>query len=205
MVAGCDTGSWLMARAGRLDGHRATIHWDVLDTFAETFPDVEVTRTRFEIDRNRITCSGAMAAFDLVTHLIATVHGASVALEVAQLFMSRAALPSVDGRPAGRSVSRAVGLMQDHVETPLTIPEIARRGGCTQRTLEQRMRAATGQTPAAVYRRQRLNAARKLVQDSDMPISEIAGRCGYDNASAMTRAFRSTFGESPQEMRLRVL
>ncbi|WP_299043943.1 helix-turn-helix domain-containing protein [uncultured Tateyamaria sp.] len=201
VLGGFDTGSWLLARAGLLDGYAATIHWDMLDGFAERFPHVDVMRKRYVIDRDRVTCSGAMAAFDVVAHLIAEAHGPTVAMEVAQLFMSRDATPMTGATLAGRTVRRAVALMQDHVETPLTIPEIARRVGCTQRTLEQRMRAAMAATPAAVYRRQRLNAALRLVRHSDVPVAEIAGRCGYDNASAMTRAFRAAFGASPQAVR----
>lgn len=69
-LAGLDTGSWLLANAGLLDGYRATIHWEELTAFSEAFPEVEVLRERFVIDHDRITCSGAMAAFDLIMHLI---------------------------------------------------------------------------------------------------------------------------------------
>ncbi|WP_147107658.1 GlxA family transcriptional regulator [Tateyamaria sp. syn59] len=201
VVSGIDTGAWLLARAGLLDGYRATIHWDMLDTFAEAFPNIDTVRARHVIDGDRVTCSGAMAAFDLVTDLIGSAHGAGVALDVAQMFMSRDAVPGPATIPAGRTVNRAVALMQDHIETPLSIPELARRVGCTQKTLEQRMQGALRASPSAIYRRQRLNAARRLVLDSDLPVSEIAGRCGYDNASALTRAFRQAFGQSPSAMR----
>ncbi|MBY5935246.1 GlxA family transcriptional regulator [Tateyamaria omphalii] len=201
LVGGFDTGAWLLARAGLLDGYQATIHWDVLDAFAEAFPETDTLRARHVIDRDRVTCSGAMAAFDLVTELIASAHGAGVALDVTQMFMSRDAVPALRTPKAGRTVTRAVALMQDHVETPLPIPELARRVGCTQKTLEQRMKTALRASPSAIYRRQRLNAARRLVLDSDLPVSEIAGRCGYDNASALTRAFRQAFGQSPSALR----
>ncbi|APX10384.1 GlxA family transcriptional regulator [Tateyamaria omphalii] len=201
LVGGFDTGAWLLARAGLLDGYRATIHWDMLDAFAEAFPDVDTVRARHVIDRDRVTCSGAMAAFDLVTDLIGSAHGAGVALDVAQMFMSRDAVPAMGSIPARRTVNRAVALMQDHIETPLSIPELARRVGCTQKTLQHRMQAALRASPSAIYRRQRLNAARRLVLDSELSVSEIAGRCGYDNASALTRAFRTAFGQSPSAMR----
>lgn len=201
VVGGFDTGPWLLARTGLLDGYRATIHWDMLDAFAETFPDIDAERERYVMDRDRVTCSGAMAAFDLVTHLIASAHGPVVAMDVAQLFMSRDAVPPLGPAPTGRTVSRAIALMQDNIETPLSIPDIARRVGCTRKTLEHRMRATLGATPAAVYRRQRLNMALRLVQDGDLLVSEIAGRCGYENASAMTRAFKAAYGQSPQAMR----
>ncbi|WP_299704039.1 GlxA family transcriptional regulator [uncultured Tateyamaria sp.] len=201
VLGGLDTGSWLWARAGFLDDHRATIHWDMLDAFSEAFPDVETVRQRYVIDADRITCSGAMAAFDLANSLIASAHGPLVAMEVAQLFMSRETVQALPVRASGRMVGRAVALMQDNIEYPIPIPEIARRVGCTQKTLEHRMKTAMAATPATVYRRLRLNAVLRLVQDTDLPVSEIAGRCGYENASAMTRAFRAAFGQSPQAMR----
>lgn len=203
VLAGLDTGSWLLARAGLLDGHRATIHWEELTSFAEAFPQVHAMRERFVIDGPRITCSGAMAAFDLVLHLIGRDHGQLLALEVAQLFMTRDSARS-HGTPAGtgrRSVNRAVMLMQDNLERPWSIAEIARGVGCTQKTLEARMLAELGSTPQAVYLRLRLNLARKLVTETDQPVSEIAGRCGYENASAMTRAFRGAFGHPPRALR----
>lgn len=203
VLAGLDTGSWLLARAGLLDGHRATIHWEELTRFAETFPQVETLRERFVLDGPRITCSGAMAAFDLILHLIGRDHGQLLALEVAQLFMTRDSARS-HAAPAGggtRQVNRAVMVMQDTLEQPLPIAEIARRAGCTQKTLETRMRAAFDATPQTVYRRLRLNLARKLVTETDLPVSEIATRCGYDNASALTRAFRARFGQPPRGLR----
>ncbi|MEM8655781.1 MAG: GlxA family transcriptional regulator [Pseudomonadota bacterium] len=201
VIGGLDTGPWLLARAGLLDGYRATLHWDMLDPFAEAFPQIDTRRERFVIDRDRLTCSGAMAAFDMVIQLIASAHGPPIATEVAQLFMSRDAVPTHGPAPAGRTARRAVALMQDHIEIPLPIAEIARRVGCTQKTLEHRMRTALGETPVMVYRRQRLQVALRLVQGSDLPVAEIAARCGYANASAMTRAFRSIYGQSPQGMR----
>lgn len=203
MLVGMDTGSWLLAEAGLLDRYRATIHWEELTGFSERFPEVEAIRERYVIDRNRITCSGAMAAFDLVTHLIGRDHGQALALEVAQLFMTRDSARSHSGRAgsANTFVNRALAVMQENLEHPLPIPEIARRAGRTQKVLEARMRADLGATPNQVYRRLRLNLARKLVVETDLPIAEIAVRAGYDDPSAMTRAFRTEFGASPRAMR----
>ncbi len=202
-LAGFDMGSWLLAQAGLLDGYRATIHWDELIPFAERFSEVDAIRERFVMDRDRITCSGAMAAFDLIVHLIAGEHGPLLAMDVSQLFMSRDALdhrlPSTI--KGGKSVNRALALMQDSVETPLRIPDLARAVGCTQKTLEQRMGSALQASPQAVYRHLRLTRARQLAMNTDLPISEIAQRCGYENASAMTRAFRALFGHAPSDVR----
>lgn len=202
-LAGLDTGSWLLARAGLLEGYKATIHWEELTSFSEEFPEIDVRRERFIIDNNRITCSGAMAAFDLTMHLISEVHGKMLAIEVAQLFMTRDSARShaSDQRGASKSVNRAIAMMQENLEDPLPISTIARHVGCSQKTLETRMKAELDASPQKVYQRLRLNFARKLTLESDQRVSEIAGRCGYENASAMTRAFRQEFGTTPQQLR----
>lgn len=202
-LIGMDTGSWLLAEAGLLDHHRATIHWEELTAFSERFPDIEAVRERYVIDRARITCSGAMAAFDLVMHMIGRDQGQALALEVAQLFMTRDSARSHAGGAGSTStfVNRALAVMQENLEQPLSIPEVARRIGRTQKVLEARMKADLGATPAQVYRRLRLNLARKLVIETDLPIAEVALRAGYDDPSAMTRAFRSEFGASPRALR----
>ncbi|WP_170756131.1 GlxA family transcriptional regulator [Ruegeria lacuscaerulensis] len=202
-LAGLDTGSWLLALAGLLDGHRATIHWEELGSFTERFPEIDAQRERYVIDGDRITCSGAMAAFDLVLHLIGRDHGQALALEVAQLFMTRDSARSHSGGAGATSsyVNKALALMQEHLETPLPIPEIARRVGRSQKALAARMQTELGAGPAQVYRRLRLNLARKLAAETDLTIAEIALRAGYDDPSALTRAFRTEFGTTPRAMR----
>ncbi|WP_170790284.1 GlxA family transcriptional regulator [Ruegeria lacuscaerulensis] len=202
-LAGLDTGSWLLALAGLLDGHRATIHWEELGSFTERFPEIDAQRERYVIDGDRITCSGAMAAFDLVLHLIGRDRGQALALEVAQLFMTRDSARSHSGGAGATSgyVNKALALMQEHLETPLPIPEIARRVGRSQKALAARMQTELGAGPAQVYRRLRLNLARKLAAETDLTIAEIALRAGYDDPSALTRAFRTEFGTTPRAMR----
>ncbi len=202
-VAGLDTGSWLMAQAGLLDGRRATIHWDELSRFEETFPEVDVVRDRFVRDGNRITCSGAMAAFDLATALISKDHGALLSMEVSNLLMSRGAAGQNDHplRTKDTVVNRTLSIMQENLETPLKIHEIAQKTGLSQKKIEIRVQAELKTTPQALYRRLRLNLARKLAEETDHSVAEIAGRCGYENASAMTRAFKAEFGQTPTDYR----
>lgn len=202
-MAGLDTGSWLLAEAGLLDGHQATIHWEELTGFEERFPEVETLRERYVIDRDRITCSGAMAAFDLVLHMIGRDHGQALALEVSQLFMTRDSARSHTGGAgaASRVVNRALAVMEENLEEPLPIAEVARRAGRTQKALEARMQADFGATPQQVYRRLRLNLARKLVTETDLSVAEIALRTGYETPAAMTRAFKSEFATTPQRLR----
>jgi transcriptional regulator GlxA family with amidase domain len=198
-IVGFDTGSWLMAEAGLLHGRAATIHWEELAGFAEHFPEVIVRRERHVIDGDRITCSGAMAAYDLVTELIGRRQGEALRLEVTDLLMTGGS--SRAGASRDRMVDRALAIMRESVEAPLSIAQIARRVGRTQRTLEARMRLVLGATPQTVYRRLRLNLARKLAEESALPVAEIAIRCGYTDASAMARAFRAEFGLSIRQLR----
>lgn len=205
-MAGFDAGAWLLAAAGLLDGREATIHWEELPGFAEDFPQVQARRLRHIQDGDRITCSGALAAFDLMMDLIGQRHGPALRLEVAALFMS----PEVTEAPVqatsqtlarSRSVARALSLMQEHIESPLSIRDIARQVGRSRKDLEQRMKAQLGATPQAIYKRLRLIQARKLVLETDLTVAEVALRSGYDDPSAMTRAYRQEFGATPRQMR----
>lgn len=204
-IAGLDTGSWLLARSGLLDSYTATIHWEEQTLFAESFPEVDATRERYVLDRDRYTCSGALAAFDLAQALIAQHHGPVLSLEVGEFLLAdRQRRSSVAVRGLGRGlVSRAWQLMQANLEPPLSIAELAKSLGCSQKTLETRFRSELATTPSALYRRLRLNQALKLVIETDQSIAEVAGRSGYENASAMTRAFKAEFGVPPQDMRKR--
>ena len=205
VLAGLDTGSWLLAKAGLLNGYRATIHWDVLTSFAEAFPEIDAVRERYVIEYDRITCSGAMAAFDMVLHLIGRDHGKALALEVEQLFMAHdPATPLFRMQGKGRLAKAAVALMQANLERPLKVVEIASGVGCSQKRLEQVMHQKFGATPQDVYRRLRLNLVRRLAEETHLELSEVALRSGYQSPSAMARAFKSEFGMTASEARQRM-
>ena len=205
-VAGLDTGSWLMARAGLLDGRRATIHWDELTAFSEMFGAVEAVSERFVIDGDTITCGGAMAAFDLVLDLIRRTHGEALRLGVAAFFMHpNAERPRepVYRRKGSDLVERCISQMEANLETPLRIGELAGRLGVSSRQLGRTFRVELGATPQTVYRRLRLMSARRYAEQSGYSVTEIALRCGYQNAAAMTRAFVQEFGAPPTVFRSR--
>jgi AraC family transcriptional regulator, carnitine catabolism transcriptional activator len=201
-LVGMDTGAWLLAAAGLLGGRRATIHWDEMTAMAERFPEVEVVDARFVIDGDRITCGGVTTAFDLMLALIEARHGPMLRLEVAGLFQPGARASGVPEPATGRrGVDRAVAAMRRSLEAPLPIARIAAEAGLSQRALEHAFRAALGRTPQAVYRSLRLREARRLVTGTGMSVAEIADRCGYADASAMTRAFRDEFAVAPRDLR----
>jgi transcriptional regulator GlxA family with amidase domain len=203
-LVGMDTGAWLLAAAGLLSGRRATIHWDEMVAFAEHFPDIDVREDRYVIDRNRITCGGVTTTFDLILDLIEAHHGAMLRLQVAALFLhndrplaGRVALPRT-GRPV---VDTALSVMRRNIEAPLPVSAVAKAAGVSQRSLGAAFRDTLALSPQAVYRSLRLREARRLAEGTRMSVAEIAGRCGYADPSALTRAFRAEFGQSLREAR----
>lgn len=201
VIAGLDTGSWLLAAAGLLDGRRATSHWDILTSLAETFPEVSVSEARHVIDGNRVTCGGATTTLDLMLDLIARDAGSALSLGVAAMFMIGDAREPAPRLPVGRLVRTAAAVMRRNLESPLPIARIAAAVGVSQRTLEVACQTAGAGNPRALYRTIRLEEARRWVETSNAGIAEIAGRCGYADASAMTRAFRRSFGMAPRDLR----
>lgn len=201
-VIGFDTGAWLMAAAGLLDGKSATIHWDTFDAFSERFLDVDTQRERFILHPSIGTCGGATAAFDLALHLIAAHHGPALRLDVAALFdgmHSTGTTPPVRGRSF--PIRAALSLMRDSFEAPLPLAQIAEAVGLHPKTLHRRFLSELGAPPGQIYRHLRLSAARDLIASTELPVAEIAIRAGYEDASAMTRAFKSRFGRPPMAYR----
>ena len=201
-LGGLDTGSWLLAEAGLLDGRAATIHFDEFDAFAERFPEVDARRRRWIADGDRLTAGGATTAFELIREVISSAHGAAVGLEIAALFLAPGTSAHPPARAGGdRLVDGALARMAATVEAPLPVDAIAAELGCGPRELSRRFDRALGAPPGTVYRRIRLLAARRMVERGGAPVAEVATRCGYADASAFTRAFRREFGVAPRALR----
>jgi transcriptional regulator GlxA family with amidase domain len=203
-LVGLDTGAYLLAAAGLLDGRRATCHWDTLPQAAEAFPEVEFTEDRFVIDADRISCGGATTTLELMLELIERRHGAALSLEVAALFMYGERAPSVAPErlfPSHRTVKAAAALMRRHVEDPLPIDALAAKLHLTRRALELAFRGHAGLSPGALYRSIRLAEARRRLEQTRDSVAEVALRSGYRDATAMTRAFKAEFGITPSAAR----
>jgi transcriptional regulator GlxA family with amidase domain len=207
-LGGVDAGPWVLARAGLLQGHRATVHWEDLEDFATAFPGIEVVADRYVISRNRFTAGGAVPAADMMLHLIGSRCGAGVAGQVADSFLYEAradgSRPQRTGLvPGARDprLSQALTLMGQTLEDPIPVAEVALSVGVGVRRLEQLFRDNLGQGPAAAYLEQRLQLARRQVVDTQHSIQEIGLRCGFPDRSGFSRAFRNRFGASPMQLR----
>lgn len=205
-LGGVEAGSWLLARAGLLDGHAATTHWEDLEDFAGRFPEVNLLPDRFVVDGRVFTAGGASPSFDLMLHLIRQRFGYPLALEVASVFIYDEAHAATDAQPlvslgrlAGHEprVAAAIRLMEQRLDSPLTTAAIAKRLGVSARTLELLFKQALGMGPGAYGLRLRLQAARRLLIDTRLSLQEIAVRCGFGSHSAFSRIFRRHLGVSP--------
>lgn len=202
IIAGLDTGSWLLAAAGLVDGRQATIHWQELDAFAEAFPNVEVSSDRFVIDGRAISSGGATAVLDLMLRLIRDRCGDALTFDVMNLFIydiERAYERPYRGARSHRIVElspkliSAMTLMRQNVETPLPIPEIATKVATSPRSLARVFQREFAVSPGRYYQLVRLKAAQRLVEETTLGVAEIAVRTGFSSAATLSRAFSRHF------------
>ena len=206
------TGAHVLARAGLLDRHRCTIHWENLPGFIEAFPEIPVSSDLYEIDRNRFTCSGGTAALDLMLHRIALAHGDELATKVSeQCIVDRIRGPHDRQRMPLRvrlgvhhpKLIRAVEIMEGNIEEPLSQESLAVHIELSRRQLERLFRRHIGRTPAQFYLETRLERARHLLYQTDMPIMSVACATGFVSASHFTTCYRQMFGKTPRAERVR--
>ena len=205
------TASHLLARAGLLDGKVCTLHWENIPSFRETYPDIEVTDDLFEIDGNRFTCSGGTAALDLMLHFIRAAHGEELANRVSE----ECILDRVRGGHDHQRMPLAVRLgvdnprlidsihmMETHLEEPLSQAELATAVGISRRQLERLFRRHVGRPPNRYYMQLRLDRARKLLLQTDMPVVDVAMACGFVSASHFAKCYRQFYGQTPRQARV---
>ena len=206
------TGAYLLARAGLLTGYRCTIHWENRAAFQEEFPDLACTDKIYEIDRDRLTCSGGTAAMDLMLRLIADRHGRERAQQVANQFhherIRDAAHEQRGGRPdylvnVPPMLKSAIRAMAETLENPLPIARLAVGAGISARQLERLFLRYVRMTPARYYIALRVDRARELLIYSDLPVLDIAVATGFTSSSHFSQWFRRLHGVRPSELRSR--
>lgn len=206
LVGGVEAGGWLLARAGLLYDLRATTHWEELEDFANANPNVEVIPDRYVIDGRVFTTGGASPTFDLMLHLIRQRRGVGFAMEVASLFIYDEAHMPTDAQSLVSlghlttmepRVARAIRIMEEHIDDPIAIDDLAGRIGLSVRMLEKLFTEMLQTPPGKYYRNLRLQVARRLTLETKLSVQEIAIRCGFNSISAFSRAYKSNFGHSP--------
>jgi transcriptional regulator GlxA family with amidase domain len=206
-IAGIDGGPWLLAAAGILDGYSATTHWEDLDEFAARFTHVDTHRSRYLIDRTRMTSGGAAPAIDMMLHLIGARFGQSLAAKVASSFIydpvgDANRLQSRRSNARHNAVTaRASALMEQTLDTPLPIRDIAKRLGISTRSLELQFQKRLGTPPKSYFLSLRLTEAHRLVTDTAQPLHSVALATGFTSQSSFARAFKSAFAQNARSLR----
>jgi transcriptional regulator GlxA family with amidase domain len=204
------TGTYVLAKAGLLDGYSSTIHWENYEGLLSEFPYLDVTQELFEIDRKRFTCAGGTAAVDMMLSVIMRDHGHELASQVTdQLIHHRIREAGERQRMDLRArlgiahpkLLAAVALMEQHIEEPLPCPELAKRVGFSTRQLERLFCKYLGRSPTSHYLSIRLERARDLLRQTSMPILSVGVACGFVSASHFSKSYHEHFGRTPSAER----
>ena len=209
-VAGLCTAAFSLAKAGLLDGKRATIHWENQDSFAEEFPDVELTKSVFVVDDKRLTTAGGTSSIDLMLQLIADDNDEQLANAVAdQLIYSsirtdqdtqRLSVPTRIGVRHPK-LSQVIQIMEQNIEEPISPSILAKDVGMSTRQLERLFRRYLNRSPKRYYMELRLQKARNLLMQTDMSVINVALACGFASPSHFSKCYRAHYDTTPYRER----
>lgn len=209
-VAGLCTAAYTLARAGLLDGRKATTHWENQDSFAEEFQEVELTKSVFVVDGTRITTAGGTSSIDLMLKMIADAQGEELANAVAdQLIYSsirtdqdtqRLSVPTRIGVRHPK-LSQVIQIMESNIEEPISPSILAKDVGMSTRQLERLFRRYLNRSPKRYYMELRLQKARNLLMQTDMSVINVALACGFASPSHFSKCYRAHYDTTPYRER----
>lgn len=209
-VGGLCTGAWSVAKAGLLEGRRATIHWENQDSFTEDFDEIHLTKSVFVIDGNRLTTAGGTASIDLMLRLIARDHGEALANTVADQLIynsirtdrdtQRLSIPTRIGVRHPK-LAQVIARMETNIEEPVSPADLAEGVGMSTRQLERLFRRYLGRSPKRYYMEIRLQKARNLLMQTEMSVINVALACGFASPSHFSKCYRAQYHTTPYRER----
>lgn len=211
-LVGVCTGAFILHRAGLMHGYRCCVSWFHHDDFLAQFEGITPVSDRiFVVDRDRITCSGGASSAHLAAWLVDRHVGRAAATKSLHIMIIGDALTSEVPQPGlpielitrDALVKKALNLIQQSMDTPLTVERLAERLGVGRRKLERRFRVALGIAPSAADKSIRIAQARLLLESGDHSITQIANETGFCDVSHLIRVFREQEGITPEAYRLR--
>lgn len=203
------TGAFALAHAGLLDGRRAATHWAWAGELASRFPAVAVDPAALYVDEGEVlTSAGLSAGIDLCLHVVRDDFGAAAADRVARHMV---AAPHREGGQAqfferpeagpGGSLEPTRRWASERLGEPLDVAALARHAGVSPRTFARRFRAETGTTPLRWLLARRIGEARRLLEDSELPVEDVALRSGFGSAASLRDHFRRATATTPTAYR----
>jgi transcriptional regulator GlxA family with amidase domain len=209
-IGGLCTAAYVMAKAGLLDGKKATIHWENQDSFAEDFPEVDLSKSVFKIDGNRMTTAGGTSSIDMFLQIISNDYGEDIANWVAdqQIYSSirtdqdtqRLSVPTRIGVRHPK-LSQVIQMMEANIEEPISPSVLAKDVGMSTRQLERLFRRYLNRSPKRYYMELRLQKARNLLMQTDMSVINVALACGFASPSHFSKCYRSHYDTTPYRER----
>ncbi|MDH6231915.1 transcriptional regulator GlxA family with amidase domain [Mesorhizobium soli] len=210
-LVGVCTGAFILHRAGLMDGYRCCVSWFHHADFLEQFDGLKpVSDQIFIVDRGRLTCSGGASSAHLAAHLVEKHVGRAQARKSLHIMIIDDALRAEKPQPGipldlttdDALVRKALLLMQQNIDAPLSAAEIARRLGASRRQLERHFQANVGMAPTLAYKIMRLEYAEFLLRHTGQSVTEIATSTGFCDSSHFIRAFRERRGTTPAAFRM---
>lgn len=209
-LVGLCTGTFVLHRAGLMEGYRGCVSWFHHADFLSRFDGLKpVSDQIFVVDRDRLTCSGGASTAHLAAFLVEKHIGKAQATKSLHIMMideaEEAETPqpslTLDLRTGDPIVRKALLLAQQRLDAPLSVSQIARQMGVGKRRLERHFRDALGVSPLAAFMDMRLAFARHLIETTDKSIASIAAAAGFCDSSHLSRMFRRRFASVPQDVR----
>lgn len=210
-VGGVDTGAFALAQAGLIgsdESANVVLHWEAVPTFQERFQVADLRNQIYLVEANRVHCAGGIATLDMMLDLIARFEGEALANEVANALVHTRREATTRQRSDGLLSSeqtplsgRIVALMEQNLDFPLALEELAQELGVSQRTVTRACKRTFGESPMRLYLRIRLQAARNFLFYEEFSIKDIAIACGFSYPAVFSRVFKAQFGQTPRGFR----
>jgi len=209
-LVGLCTGSFVLARAGLMDGHLACVSWFHREEFVSEFPQCRfVSNQMFVADRERLTCAGGTSVVHLAAFLIERAIGRANAVKALRIMLEEQPMGSRTLQPEqvisesshDTLVRKAMFLLEQNLQSQTLVVDVSEQLGIGRRQLERRFRRDVQLSPAEYRNKLRIERAKWLLQHTDLEILEIGLECGFQNGAHFSRSIRTALGASPTEIR----
>lgn len=210
LVGGVSAGPLILARAGVMEGHRLTVHWEHAQLLRAVSANLFIERTLFVRDRGRLTCAGGTAAMDMMHALISEHHGARFAQRVSDWFVHTEVRAPENPQVSGIAerygvldihILKALKAMENHLDDPLTLTQLSDVVGVSARHLNRLFGQHLSTSAVDFYTRFRLHKSTALLKTGLMSVGDVAQATGFANTAHFSRQFSRAFGVSPSRYR----
>lgn len=213
-IAALTSGSFVLAKAGLLNQSNCTVVPEHEAVFRELYPGIHLQENLFTANRNVLTCAGGTSALDMVLYLMALDHGNDFAKSISERFLRERIRSQAEMQRASRHIrlrtksillGAVIELMEQNIEQPFSIAELAGKVATTTRTLEKVFARHENTTPGRYYLKLRLANAYRMIEETALPLNMIAQATGFNSQSYFTKCFRGGYGVTPGELRQQIV